>query len=118
MKKDNLLYEPTDTQSRASFLVLRTQYLNDPLVDSREPYKIWLDFRIKLLTLWEEERGSLTCEYCGRDNLHKVTEGVERCNQATLDHVIPRATGIDEYDIDNLVVACARCNQLKGDDIL
>jgi 5-methylcytosine-specific restriction endonuclease McrA len=115
MKKEQLLYEPTNVQSRASFLALRNQYLNDPNVDSREPYRIWLDFRLKLLTKWEEERGTLTCQYCGQDSLHKVTEGVTPRLQATLDHVMPRARGGAEFDEDNLCVACRPCNERKAD---
>lgn len=117
MKKEKLTYEPREAQSRASLLALRYQYLNDPMVDSREPYKVWLDFRMRLLTQWEEERGSLTCHYCGREGLQKVTEGVEPRYQATLDHVMPRARGGAEYAEDNLVVACQCCNQKKKDDL-
>lgn len=80
-----------------------------------KPWEQWLDFRIKLLTQWEEERGSLKCHYCGQDNLEKVAEGVSPSMQATLDHVIARANGGAEYDINNLVVACRICNAKKGD---
>ena len=115
MKKEQLTYEPQEVQSRAALLALRFQYMNDPDVDTREPYEVWLDFRMELLTRWEEERGTLTCEYCGCDNLHKVTEGVQPKHQATLDHVKPRALGGAEYDENNLVVACRNCNAKKAD---
>lgn len=117
MKKEKLTYEPSEVQSRASLLALRYQYLNDPDVDSREPYRVWLDFRLKLLTKWEEEQGSLKCVYCGQDHLEKVTDGVEPRYQATLDHVMPRARGGAEFDEDNLVVACRPCNEKKADDL-
>jgi len=86
------------------------------MVDSREPCEVWLDFRMSLLSQWEKERGTLTCHYCGRDNLQKVTEGVEPRNQATLDHVMPRARGGAEFDESNLVVACRPCNERKADN--
>lgn len=114
MKKEKLTYEPNDSQSRASLLALRYQYLNDPDVDCREPYEVWLDFRMDLLTLWEEEHGTLKCVYCGQDNLEKVTEGIRPQYQATLDHVKPLSKGGAEYDESNLVCACLRCNQKKA----
>ena len=117
-KKEHLTYEPSEVQSRASLLALRKQYFDDPQVDTTEPYKRWLIFRMELLTLWEEERGSLKCHDCGRDHLEKVTEGVEPKYQATLDHVIPRAAGCNEYDVSNLVVACRICNERKADNVL
>ena len=115
MKKEALKYEPSEVQSRASLLALLDQYYQDPAVDTEKPYRRWLSFRMELLTKWEEERGTLTCAYCGQDNLHKVTEQVAPRLQATLDHVVPRAMGCNEYDVSNLVVACRRCNELKAD---
>lgn len=106
MKKHNLLYEPTRADCHAASVALKETY--------PKPWEVWLDFRMELLTEWEEERGTLTCHYCGRDGLAKVTEGVVRHYRATLDHVIPRAKGGAEYDINNLVVACEPCNQEKG----
>lgn len=117
MKKEKLTYEPRVSQSRASLLALLKQYSLDPNVDTTEPYKRWLNFRMELLTRWEEERGSLKCEYCGQDNLHKVTEGVEPRYQATLDHVMPRSKGGAEFDESNLVVSCRVCNERKKDDL-
>ncbi len=64
--------------------------------------------------MWEEESGSLKCHYCGQDNLEKVTEGVPSHMQATLDHVVARANGGAEFDVNNLVVACRPCNAKKG----
>ena len=117
MKKEKLMYEPKETQSRASFLALKEQYFQDPNVDTERPYRRWLSFRMALLTRWEEERGSLKCHFCGRDHLEKVTDGVEPRYQATLDHFMPRARGGAEYDEANLVVACRPCNEKKADDL-
>jgi 5-methylcytosine-specific restriction endonuclease McrA len=115
LKKEQLTYEPYEVQSRAALLALRKQYLDDPAVDSREPYRIWLSFRMKLLTKWEQERGMLSCAYCGQPDLAKMTDGVEDRYQATLDHVKPRAAGGAEFDENNLVVACRPCNEKKAD---
>jgi len=116
-KTNQVTYEPTEVQCRAALLALHKQYFLDPDVDTTEPYKRWLNFRMVLLTKWEEERGSLDCHYCNRVNLHKITDGVEPERQATLDHVMPRARGGAEYDESNLVVACRPCNEKKKDDL-
>ncbi len=52
-------------------------------------------------------RYQYACGYCG------VTE-VDVGGELTIDHYRPRSAGGDD-DEDNLVYACARCNQYKGD---
>ena len=46
-------------------------------------------------------RDAHTCYYCGIDNATHV------------DHVVPKAMGGGD-ELDNLVAACASCNQRKG----
>ena len=46
-------------------------------------------------------RDAYTCYYCGIDNATHV------------DHVVPKAMGGGD-ELDNLVAACASCNQRKG----
>ena len=53
------------------------------------------------------ERFQRACGYCG------VTE-IAVGGELTLDHYRPRAAGGSD-DQDNLVYACVRCNQYKGD---
>ena len=108
MRRDNLTYVPTDRRSRASLVALKDSYPQE--------WQVWLDFRMKVLTTEEDVYGTLKCHYCGKEDLHKVTEGVPRPLQATLDHVQPLARGGAKYDVDNLVVACQPCNQKKGGD--
>ena len=45
------------------------------------------------------------CRYCGMSLLR---------HQFTLDHLLPRARGGPDWDI-NLVVSCSPCNNAKGD---
>ncbi len=47
-------------------------------------------------------RDKHTCQYCGSTK------------RLTLDHVIPRSKG-GKHSWDNVVIACERCNSLKGD---
>ena len=46
-------------------------------------------------------RDKHTCQYCGSTK------------KLTLDHVIPRSKG-GKHSWDNVVIACERCNSLKG----
>ncbi|GAA6615943.1 HNH endonuclease [Scytonema sp. NUACC26] len=48
------------------------------------------------------KRDSNTCQYCGSTK------------RLTLDHVIPRSKG-GQHTWNNVVTACERCNQNKGD---
>ena len=57
----------------------------------------WKRIRLKVLA-----RDAHTCAYCG-----------EPANE--VDHVVPLAVDRSQaYDMDNLVAACRRCNNLKG----
>lgn len=51
-----------------------------------------------------EQRDRLKCRYCGK----KVKRG-----QYELDHVIPYSQGGPDA-VDNLVIACKKCNRQKG----
>ena len=57
--------------------------------------------RFKAQRLRVLSRDTYTCYYCSADNASHV------------DHVIPKAKGGSD-DMDNLVAACASCNQRKG----
>lgn len=50
------------------------------------------------------------CHYCDRP----LQWGKGFSNSATIDHIIPRARG-GSYVKSNLVLACFRCNNLRGD---
>ncbi len=64
--------------------------------------------RALLLRLCARQDGC--CHYCGRPMT------LDRGNRmATLDHVLPLSRG-GTHDPDNLVAACYRCNQWKGDE--
>lgn len=118
LRRDRVYVEDAHPQSRAALLYLRA-YFGE--LESDE----WLRFRLEFLKSFE----TLTCHYCGKENLVIELECQQRCSScskrkrrceelktlATLDHVVPRAKGGAEYDPDNLVVACFPCNQEKAD---
>lgn len=58
------------------------------------------------------ERQKAKCFYCGIETLMSV--GLRADWKATLEHIIPKSKGGSD-EIDNLVMACFRCNQLRGD---
>jgi 5-methylcytosine-specific restriction endonuclease McrA len=50
-------------------------------------------------------RDNFTCQYCG---------GHPDRSELTIDHVLPRCRG-GKSTWDNVITACSRCNQIKGD---
>lgn len=50
-------------------------------------------------------RDKRICQYCGKGKLYK--------RQLHIDHIIPESQG-GKYVVDNLIVACSRCNMQKG----
>lgn len=64
--------------------------------------------------VWDRDDGR--CQYCGIDaqSLSYYDGGRKRwMGRAHLDHITPLALG-GEDTVDNLVVACYRCNDSKG----
>lgn len=73
------------------------------------------------------QRDGKTCFYCGvetcltseipRDPKSTAERRMARAmkgKKATIDHLVPVSKGGAEFDIENMVVACLRCNQEKG----
>lgn len=73
--------------------------------------------RNRLRRRWGETNGC--CEYCGKTTWlledHKPgTQKPPKCDMATYDHILPRGKGGGEHP-SNMVLACYRCNHLRGD---
>jgi len=112
--RPKLLTHDPHPQSLAALFLLHKRLLR---FVAYHGYKGWLRFRFETLERWQQERGSLSCHYCGRGPL-AIDVGNGDPLVATLDHVIPRSKGGAEFDLNNLVVACFPCNQRKKDKIL
>lgn len=75
-----------------------------------------VEFSRSYLTNKKEECGSLTCVYCQAKNLVIEYEGMKVKNEikATIDHVVAISKGGAIYDLENIVVACGKCNTKKS----
>lgn len=106
--------------SMAQYLLLKLSYqAQDRDYQILRNYKrIWLNFRNRVLRNKQKEgKGNLICHYCGIQPLvtNFMAPGVKDKFKATLDHVIPRSRGGGDFDTNNLVVCCHKCNQKKKD---
>jgi len=90
---DNVLHSPSQTFRVPSVIRLRT-YIN---VRRKRNETAMKRARIYI-------RDKYRCQYCG-ENRH--------ASDLTLDHILPRAQG-GESTPQNLVSACVKCNQRKG----
>lgn len=62
-----------------------------------------------------KNRDNHTCVYCGREEGHYSKHNETSFDaKLTIDHVIPECRG-GATEESNLVVACMKCNQMKGD---
>lgn len=57
-------------------------------------------------------KGSLCCYYCLKDGLKLKSK--KRHEQATVDHIIAKSLGGDQFSHANFVVCCDSCNRRKG----
>jgi 5-methylcytosine-specific restriction endonuclease McrA len=106
--------------SRAAYLLLvekLTLQDVDYLQVKTELYQ-YEEFRWAFLLMELQHDGDLHCHYCGTGHLnpgHKHSNTNNKIpNLATIDHKIPLSQGGPRLDPLNCVVACRRCNKLKG----
>lgn len=107
----------------ADFMLLSQEYrrLDPPpnVVKKRERFK-QLIFNTNFLKAILKEYGELHCEYCGYPDLkiYHWTQKPNFENMATVDHFLPASQNPDlKRDVNNFVVCCHSCNQVKKDNI-
>lgn len=71
----------------------------------------WAKSRKEFLNKELREKGKLTCHYCQRQV--KINP-VLKCEQATVDHVVAKSAGGDEFCPSNFAVCCFGCNKRKA----
>jgi len=74
--------------------------------------KRWAKERQDFLHNELNTKGSLCCYYCLRDGLELKSK--KRHEQATVDHIIAKSLGGDQFSHTNFVVCCDSCNRRKG----
>lgn len=107
----NSSYEPINFTNwkRAVVLVLKekVQVLSSRVIRLLSYIKIPVNHvarsRPSRSMIYKRDRN--TCQYCGATS------------RLTIDHVMPKSKGGDD-SWENLVVACSKCNTLKGDKLL
>ena len=83
-------------------------------VYARLEQRRWRRARAAFLTEQLKLHGKLICHYCGRNDL--IIGAQKRSLRATVDHVIPRSRGGNEFNSDNFVVCCNSCNKKKANE--
>jgi len=101
LKEKAEVVEATEARLRAEHISLPVPSVIRLVTYVRLPYRMALPATRRTVLA----RDNYTCQYCG------ATPGKAKL---TVDHVVPRSRGGDG-GWDNVVTACLRCNQRKGD---
>lgn len=115
---DTIHFEIVSPKTLASYIML-SDSLRKQDVDFLDKYsEVFkrIEFSRNYLTKKQIECGTLTCVYCQKSELVIELDGM-RVNHnimATIDHVVPISKGGGIYDLENIVVACGKCNTNKS----
>lgn len=113
----HIVYGTPTAGSYGDYLLLKDYYWKR---DKTQDWRHKVFFNIKFLRSQKEIYGDLVCAYCGKTHLEIETPNdkkVPHSKMATVDHFVPTSQGGDEYNTDNFVVACGKCNGKKGSNI-
>ena len=123
-KCNHLIYTDEVSIKAQSSLILLNDYFSVRDVDFlNETIRLqeYLNRRTIFLIKTKRREGDLVCHYCGKTHLeigyrHYTLSNLNNRNKklATIDHVVPISSGIDELDETNWVVSCKKCNGRKG----
>lgn len=105
-------------KSPAALYLLNQYYLTRDIDYLADTHNKRIQFSRDYLSDQLVRCGTLTCTYCQKKDLVIEFDShrpVPKSIKATIDHVVPISKGGEIYDINNIVVACARCNSRKSD---
>ena len=115
----SIFMEPSSSKCFSSLLLLTNLYkeLDPDEIEKRERRFRLIALSRGFLSSVLAKEGHLKCTYCPKDNLQIEFEGmkVPKNIMATTDHIVAISKGGAIYDYENLCVACAKCNNKKGD---
>ena len=114
-RERNIIVNAPASGSFADYLLLKEIYKK---LDKTRNWRYKVFFSISFLR-GERAKGGLKCVYCGKEHLQIATptSPVSKHIMATVDHFNPISKDGDEYNHDNMLVACNKCNQKKTNDI-
>lgn len=103
--------------SFGDYLLLKNHYKK---LDKDHDWRYKVAFNIRFLRSQKQKYGTLTCCFCGKEHLIIEAPSGKKISQrqkATVDHFIPPSCGGGEFDTNNFVVSCGKCNGRKGRQI-
>ena len=117
--------EDPHPQSPAAALKLREYLQNHSVEGVNKQTEAKRKWKFRDAFVHEQmEKGQLVCYYCGKTKLafsrekfkleRKKKTGTHYVDYATIDHVHPVSEGADYFDKSNIVIACSKCNNRKG----
>lgn len=102
MKRQRVLVEQPHIQSMAALVLLIEDFQLTQLNE-------YLTFKEKFFSKFE----TLTCFWCGKENLQDETTDLEIL--ATIDHIKVVSQGGELMNEENCLVSCFRCNNNRKD---
>lgn len=107
-----------DETPYAGYILLKRYYLENDVDNLNKTFDV--RYNIEYLNELKLKHNSLICSYCGKKDL--IIYGLKEINpnrlfMATIDHFIPKSSGIDRYNKSNMIVSCHKCNNKKGSKI-
>lgn len=114
---DTIYFEPSP-KTYASAVLLKDYYeqRDADFISSIEYRMRKIAFSRNFLRRELKIKKNLCCSYCNKSNLRIEFNNMNVPNEikATIDHVIPISAGGDIFSVNNVVVACGKCNTKKG----
>lgn len=117
--KHSVYFDPNSANTYAASILLNEQLrvLDVDYIDHFEYRMKVIQFSRDYLTEIQNRLGSVTCTYCGKENLIIELEGmkVKHNVKATIDHIHPISKGGPVFDPGNVCACCGPCNTKKKD---
>ena len=116
---DKVYFDINDAKSYASYVLLKNYYTERDKTNIKSySYRMRkIAFSRNFLKNVLNDEGCLTCTYCKQPDLIIEENGMNIPNskKATIDHVVPISKGGGVFDVNNITVACDKCNSKKSD---
>ncbi len=114
---DSVYFTVDKPNTYASYILLKDYYWerDEDNAKSIANRMRMIGFSRTYLTQVKETTGDLCCSYCPKTNLIIEMEGMKVPNgiKATIDHIVPISKGGPLFDLNNIAVACGKCNHKK-----